>query len=266
MNNSFRTRIVTAPGCRHGCLRVAVRPTLGHAALPSPRAKRGETMQHDLRSEFEVFLVEDVILTLGNLRGSLSWLGTSQSADPAIFRAGLDRLDRQIGMLEDRARVLKRQMVVAAAGDAASGGTTTVPGGAAHPQEGIAHDDRTGATRDGTVGLPPGEPTDEASVDLEVGPDLSSGSKADSAHCPAQVSSFPEAGAEGDAVPESANPHPMIQPSADLAPLSLAFAQPAQLLSDDGDDLNIFGSDPDLSPDPSWSPSPVPFRSRRSRG
>jgi hypothetical protein len=182
-------------------------------------------MHHDLRSEFEVFLVEDVILTLGNLRGSLSWLGTSQSADPAIFRAGLDRLDRQIGLLEDRARALKRQMVDAAASDAASGG-------AERAQDGVAQDGRTGAAFGGTADLPSDEVANEASVDLEVGPDASSGSKPDAGHC--------------------------------LAPS--ASANPAQPLSDDGDGLNIFGSDSDLLPDPSWSPSPVPFRSRRSGG
>jgi hypothetical protein len=214
-------------------------------------------MHHDLGSEFEVFLVEDVILTLGNLRGSLSWLGSYQSADPAIFRAGLDRLDRQIGMLEDRARALKRQMIGAAASDA-------VAGSAEDAQDGVAHDGRTGVPDDGAAWLPPGEPTTEASVDLEVGPDPSSGSEADSGHSPTPESSVPEAEIEGDAFPEPVDPHPMLQPSADSGPVSLAFAHPAQQLSDDADDLNIFGSDPDLSPDPSWSPSPVPFRSRRS--
>jgi hypothetical protein len=214
-------------------------------------------MHHDLGSEFEVFLVEDVILTLGNLRGSLSWLGTSQSADPAIFRAGLDRLDRQIGMLEDRARVLKRQMIVAAASDA-------VAGSAEDAQDGVAHDGRTGVPDDGAAWLPPGEPTTEASVDLEVGPDPSSGSGTDTGHDPTHVSSFPETGAKRDAFPEPVDPHPMLQPSADPEPVSLAFVHPAQQLSDDGEDLNIFGSDPDLSPDPSWPPSPAPFRSRRS--
>jgi hypothetical protein len=221
-------------------------------------------MHHDLGSEFEVFLVEDVILTLGNLRGSLSWLGSYQSADPAIFRAGLDRLDGQIGMLEDRARALKRQMVVAAASDAVAGGTMTLSGRAAYPHEGLAQDGRTGAPHDRTVGLPPGELADEASVDLEVGPDPSSGSGTDTGHDPTHVSSFPETGAKRDAFPEPVDPHPMFQPSTDPEPVSLAFAVPAQPLSDDADDLNIFGSDPDLSPDPSWSPSPVPFRSRRS--
>ncbi len=55
---------------------------------------------------FETFLVEDVILTLGNLRGSLEWLG----AGPEQSRAGLDRLERQLGHLEDRARAVCREL------------------------------------------------------------------------------------------------------------------------------------------------------------
>lgn len=54
------------------------------------------------RAVFEAFLVEDVILTLGNLRGALGWLGGGSPAD----RACLDRLDRQLSLLEDRARRL----------------------------------------------------------------------------------------------------------------------------------------------------------------
>lgn len=54
------------------------------------------------RGAFESFLVEDVILTLGNLRGSLSWLGEGAGRS----RAGIDRLDRQLGLLEDRARAM----------------------------------------------------------------------------------------------------------------------------------------------------------------
>ncbi len=54
----------------------------------------------------ELFLVEDMILTLGNLRGSLAWLGDDQRADPARHRAGLQRIGAQIDMLEARARDL----------------------------------------------------------------------------------------------------------------------------------------------------------------
>ncbi|MDH5530969.1 MAG: hypothetical protein OEY05_13120 [Paracoccaceae bacterium] len=56
-------------------------------------------------SAFETFLVEDVILTLGNLRGSLAWLNQSETVETdARQRAWLDRIDRQIETLEERAR------------------------------------------------------------------------------------------------------------------------------------------------------------------
>ena len=48
---------------------------------------------------FERFLIEDVILTLGTLRATLGWI-----AEGGAGAAGLDRLDRQIRVLEDRAR------------------------------------------------------------------------------------------------------------------------------------------------------------------
>ena len=57
-----------------------------------------------VRAAFESFLVEDVILTLGNLRGSLLWLGEGS----AIERICIDRLDRQLGLLEDRAHRMAR--------------------------------------------------------------------------------------------------------------------------------------------------------------
>lgn len=52
----------------------------------------------------DVYLVEDVILTLCSLRGSLGWLATDAAIDPARARAGIDRIERQLGQLEDRAR------------------------------------------------------------------------------------------------------------------------------------------------------------------
>jgi len=52
----------------------------------------------------DVYLVEDVILTLCSLRGSLGWLVTDAAADPARRQAGIDRIERQLGQLEDRAR------------------------------------------------------------------------------------------------------------------------------------------------------------------
>lgn len=63
-------------------------------------------MTDSAQTAFESFLVEDVILTLGNLRGSLGWLGDR----PVQSRAGLDRLDRQLGLLEDRARAVCREL------------------------------------------------------------------------------------------------------------------------------------------------------------
>ncbi len=54
---------------------------------------------------FEAFLVEDMILTLANLRASLSWL-SGTSGDGGRHRAGWDRFDRQLEMLEARARDL----------------------------------------------------------------------------------------------------------------------------------------------------------------
>lgn len=64
-------------------------------------------MRDDCLPGFETFLVEDVILTLGNLRGSLSWLGQADAGtDPGLHRAGLARLERQIDLLEDRARAV----------------------------------------------------------------------------------------------------------------------------------------------------------------
>lgn len=65
---------------------------------------------------FEAFLVEDVILTLANLRASLGWFrevaGDRDSGpqDDARRRAGLERIERQIAMLDDRARALCRRI------------------------------------------------------------------------------------------------------------------------------------------------------------
>lgn len=64
-------------------------------------------MRDALLPDFETFLVQDVILTLGNLRGSLAWLADGGAeVDAAIYRAGLERLDRQIEQLQDRARAM----------------------------------------------------------------------------------------------------------------------------------------------------------------
>lgn len=48
------------------------------------------------------FLVEDVILTLANLRGTLDWLAAEPVAE--LRAAARERLDRQIDLIEDRAR------------------------------------------------------------------------------------------------------------------------------------------------------------------
>ena len=53
-------------------------------------------------ASFDSFLVEDVILTLGTLRGSLDWI--AEGGDKG--RVGVERLDRQLALLEDRARAL----------------------------------------------------------------------------------------------------------------------------------------------------------------
>ncbi|PKP75341.1 MAG: hypothetical protein CVT84_03655 [Alphaproteobacteria bacterium HGW-Alphaproteobacteria-6] len=77
-------------------------------------------MNEHRQAAFEAFLVEDVILTLANLRASLAWLGEDgeatkkgEGADADRMswrRAGLARIDCQIGMLEDRARAVCRSL------------------------------------------------------------------------------------------------------------------------------------------------------------
>jgi hypothetical protein len=68
-------------------------------------------MRDDLFPAFETFLVQDVILTLGNLRGSLAWLaGESDRSGPGARKAGLERLDCQIEQLQDRARAMCRTL------------------------------------------------------------------------------------------------------------------------------------------------------------
>ena len=68
-------------------------------------------MRDALLPAFERFLLEDVILTLGNLRASLAWLADAESRLPPVaLGAGLDRLGRQIDVLEDRARAVCRDI------------------------------------------------------------------------------------------------------------------------------------------------------------
>ena len=63
------------------------------------------------QSAFERFLVEDVILTLGNPRGSMAWVVQSETTDANNRqRAWMERIDRQIESLEERARHLIAHM------------------------------------------------------------------------------------------------------------------------------------------------------------
>lgn len=61
------------------------------------------------RPDYATFLVEDVILTLANLRGSLDWLADDGTGVERRI-AGLKRIERQIDLLEDRARTLYDQL------------------------------------------------------------------------------------------------------------------------------------------------------------
>ncbi|MCU9849608.1 hypothetical protein OEZ60_16535 [Defluviimonas sp. WL0024] len=62
----------------------------------------------DIREQLETLLVEDVILTLGNLRGSLTWLMADETGARSPRGIGIDRLDRQLALVEDRARSVCR--------------------------------------------------------------------------------------------------------------------------------------------------------------
>lgn len=53
--------------------------------------------------------MEDVILTLGNVRGSLGWLA-ADAATPDRHRAGLHRIEHQLKLLDQRARDLCRNL------------------------------------------------------------------------------------------------------------------------------------------------------------
>jgi hypothetical protein len=99
--------------------RDAVRPPLGYAGLVCSRAIRGEAMHHDHRSDFGVFLLEDVILTLGNIQGTLGWL-TGSDVTPEMRQLGLERIDRQVTLLTGRVQALWRQDGPSDSGAAAS--------------------------------------------------------------------------------------------------------------------------------------------------
>jgi|GEM_PF-6866609 len=52
------------------------------------------------------FLVEDVVLALGNMRGALDWFSDDAGLTADQRRAGLERLGRQIARIEDRLRAI----------------------------------------------------------------------------------------------------------------------------------------------------------------
>ncbi len=67
---------------------------------------------------FDSFLVEDVILTLGTVRGALGWLEGGEDCPPAQRAEAFARITRQIAALEDRARGLWGRMRSSAVADA----------------------------------------------------------------------------------------------------------------------------------------------------
>lgn len=71
-------------------------------------------MTRQANDSLEFFLVEDVILTLGTVRGALGWLGGNEDCPPAARAEGLARIARQLSALEDRARDLWRDLREAA--------------------------------------------------------------------------------------------------------------------------------------------------------
>ena len=70
-------------------------------------------MSGTIEPGFERFLVEDVILTLGNLRGTLAWVLHSEAGDGTTRqRAWLERIDnpdQMISVQMRRASLLARQ-------------------------------------------------------------------------------------------------------------------------------------------------------------
>ncbi|MCA0274092.1 MAG: hypothetical protein LCH69_18795 [Proteobacteria bacterium] len=63
-------------------------------------------MAGNAREALEFFLVQDVILTLGTVRGALGWLGGDDAVPQSARVEGFQRVSRQIEALEDRARQL----------------------------------------------------------------------------------------------------------------------------------------------------------------
>ncbi|WP_461308304.1 hypothetical protein, partial [Albidovulum sp.] len=66
-------------------------------------------MTCEIGSDLEIFLIEDVILTLGNLRAALAWLIDAELLTTGERAAWINRLEFQIDSLHDRARALQRR-------------------------------------------------------------------------------------------------------------------------------------------------------------
>jgi hypothetical protein len=108
---------------------------------------------------FDVFVVEDVYLTVCNLRGSLLWLGSDDAlAEPRLRQSVVARMDRQLAALEDRARAWRSRLQAGApapagdpvpdnlfaAGDASTAGAAADPEGDAGVAELLASLSRIG--------------------------------------------------------------------------------------------------------------------------
>lgn len=71
----------------------------------------GDMMQADAAFLLERFLVEDVMLTLGNIQGALRWMGEpGQGQGVESLAHAIARLDHQIDGLCDRAAILCRTL------------------------------------------------------------------------------------------------------------------------------------------------------------
>ena len=104
-------------------------------------------MIHDRHTALEVFLVQDVILTLGGMRGTLGWLGRAEDCSPVQRAEALARITRQIGAVEDRARALWQDMRTPPPDDAGAAANLFLPeaGEAALPARAIFRTCRAGA-------------------------------------------------------------------------------------------------------------------------
>lgn len=66
-----------------------------------------DDMQPAGAPDYAIFLIEDVLLALANLRGSLDWLAAEPAAERRV--AAMGRIERQIDLIEDRGREFLRQ-------------------------------------------------------------------------------------------------------------------------------------------------------------